>query len=142
MKLSIRSIVTFAIVSLFAACQSGNSAKSKRFDETDTNHDRLLSREEISDKIVTEIFNGRDTNKNGRLTKAEWNVPGEQRRNSLFLDADTNHDGVVTLAEAKVFGRKRGMGNEFYRDADTNHDGSVSLTEARAYYASKDGSAR
>ena len=135
--MKIQTIIVFAAVCLFTACQTAKPTKSKRFDETDTNHNGRLSREEISDKIVTEVFNGRDTNKNGKLSKAEWNVPGEERRNSLFLQADTNHDGVVTLAEAKAFGRKRGLGNDFYRDADTNHDGSVSLEEARAYYASK-----
>ena len=142
MKHPIQSIVVLAAIGLLAACQTTPTAKSKKFDETDTNHDGRLSREEISDRIVTEVFNGRDTNKNGKLTKAEWNVPGEERRNSLFLGADTNHDGVVTLAEAKAYGRKRGIGNEFYRDADTNHDGFVSLKEARAYYASKEGPAR
>ena len=142
MNTPIKSTVLLAAVCLFTACQPAKTAKSKRFDEADTNNNGRLSREEISDKIVTEIFEGRDTNKNGKLTKAEWNVPGEQRRNSLFLEADINHDGVVTLAEAKAYGRARGMGDDFYKNADTNHDGSVSLKEARAYYASKEGPVR
>lgn len=139
MKYPIQFTVVLAAIGLLAACQTTPTAKSKKFDETDTNHDGRLSREEISDRIVTEVFDGRDPNKNGKLTKAEWDVPGEERRNSLFRKADANHDGVVTLAEAKAFGRKRGVGNDFYKDADTNHDGYDSLKEARAYYASKEG---
>lgn len=142
MKTSIQSIVALVAIGVLAGCQTTRTAKSKRFDETDTNHDKVLSREEISDKIATEIFKGRDTNGSGKLTKAEWDVPGEARRNSLFLEADTNHDRVITLAEAKIYARKRGIGDVFWKDSDMNHDGSVSLVEARAYYASKEGPVR
>ena len=144
MKLRIqlhRHLATCALLSLCAACQTTSTtqtAQPDRFDQADINHTGCLSRDEISDLLVTEVFDARDTNKDGKLTKAEWMVPGDPKGNKMFAGADTNHDGVVTLAEAKAYGKKIGVGNTFYTEADKNHDGCVDRAEARAYYASKE----
>lgn len=137
-----RYIAMLAAAGFLAACQTTHHAKPNRFDQADANHDGRLSRDEVSDYLVTEVFDGRDTKKNGKLTKAEWTVPGDEKWNKVFRNADANHDGVVTLEEAKAYGRKHGAGNEFFQNADKNHDGSVSREEARAYYASKEGPSR
>jgi Ca2+-binding EF-hand superfamily protein len=134
-----------AILSLFAACQTTQTTQTTqpdRFDQADTNHDGCLSRDEVSDMIVTEVFTARDANKDGRLTKAEWDVPGDEARNKIFAGADTNHDGVVTLDEAKAYGRKIGVGKNLFEESNKNHDGCVDREEVRAYYASKEGPAR
>jgi len=139
---TIHSLIILATVGIIAACQTTHTGKENRFDQADTNHDGRLSRDEVSDMIVTEIFNGRDVNRNGKLTKAEWVVPGDEQGNKVFRNADANHDGVVTLEEAKVYGRKIGVGKAFFNEADKNHDGYLSREEASAYYASKEGPAR
>jgi Ca2+-binding EF-hand superfamily protein len=134
-----------ALLSFFAACQSTQTtqtAKPDRFGLADTNHDGCLSRDEVSDMIVTEVFDGRDTNKDGKLTKAEWDVPGDESRNKIFRGADTNHDGVVTLAEAKAYGKKIGVGKNLFEESNKNHAACVDREEVRAYYASKEGPAR
>jgi len=137
-----RSIALLAAAVFLSACATTHTAKPNRFDQADTNHDGRLSRNEISDFLVTEVFNGRDANKSGQLTKAEWTVPGDEKWNKVFCGADANHDGVVTLEEAKAYGRKIGAGNDFFKSADKNRDGFVSREEVASYYASKEGPVR
>jgi Ca2+-binding EF-hand superfamily protein len=138
---AIHSIVILAAAGLFAACQTTHNAKPNRFDLADVNHDGSLSRGEVSDRLVTEVFEGRDTKKNGKLTKAEWMLAGDDKWNKVFSQADANHDGVVTLEELKAVGRKKGIGSDFFTKADKNRDGALSREETRAYYASKEGPA-
>jgi Ca2+-binding EF-hand superfamily protein len=137
---AIHSIVILSAAGLFAACQTTH--KPNRFDLADVNHDGHLSRGEVSDRLVAEVFEGRDTKKNGKLTKAEWMLAGDDKWNKVFSQADANHDGVVTLEELKVVGRKKGIGSDFFTKADKNRDGSLSREETGAYYASKEGPAR
>ena len=139
---TIRFTATLAAAGFFAACQTTQTAKPNRFDQADTNHDGRLTRREVSDRIVTEAFEGRDTKKNGKLTKAEWMMSGDDKWNKVFSGADTSHDGVVTLEELKAYGWKKGVGNDFFGEADKNRDGYLSREEARAYYASKEGPMR
>ncbi len=151
MKLSTRihcHLCACALLSLFAGCQTTQTTQTapstpdKRFDLADLNHDQCLSRDEISDELVTKVYTARNTNHDGKLTKSEWQVPGDEAGNKMFDRADTNDDGVVTLEEAKAYGRKIGVGNKFYQEADTDGNGCVDRAEARAYYASKEGPAR
>jgi Ca2+-binding EF-hand superfamily protein len=137
-----RNLGTGALLCLVAACQSTPNAPTDRFDLADLNHDQCLSQDEISDMIVTQVYTARNTNHDGKLTKSQWDVPGDEAGNKMFRGADTNHDGVVTLEEAKAYGRKIGVGKTFFKEADTNGDGCVDRAEARAYYASKEGPAR
>jgi Ca2+-binding EF-hand superfamily protein len=137
-----RHLAACALLGIFAACQTTHTSRPNRFDRADTNHDGRLDRNEISDMLVTEIFNGCDANKDGKLTKEEWLVPGAESGIKSFAGADTNHDGVVTLKEAKAYGRKIGVGGKFLKEADKNRDGHVDRAEAEAYYASKEGPRR
>ena len=137
-----RYLFACAILSLCAACQTTPTTQPDRFAQADTNHDGCLSRDEVSDMIVTEIFTARDANKDGKLTKSEWLVPGDESGNKIFTGADTNHDGVVTLAEAKAYGRKIGVGKNLFEESNKNQDACLDREEVRAYYASKEGPAR
>lgn len=133
----------FAALAAFTCALAGcQTTTPNRFDKADKNKNGLLSREEISSALVTEVFESRDTNKDGRLTKAEWLVGDDAGREKLFRDRDTNKDGVVTLEEALAYSQKKGIANEVLREADTNKDGSVSREEATAYYAKREGPAR
>jgi len=121
-----------------AGCQT---TQPNRFDQSDTNHDGKLSRDEINIYLVTAVFESRDTNHDKKLTKAEWLVGGDAGREKEFRDRDANHDGVVTLDEALAYGRKKGVANKVVREADKNKDGAVSREEITAYYGSKEGPA-
>jgi Ca2+-binding EF-hand superfamily protein len=140
-----RHLAACALLSLCAACQTTETTQTappNRFDQADTDHSGCLSRDEVSDMIVSEVFNGRDANKDGKLTKAEWDVPGDAKWNEVFRSADVNHDGVVTRAEAEAYGEKKKLGNDLFKGSDKNKNGCVDREEVRAYYASKEGPAR
>ena len=111
----------------------------ERFAKADENHDGKLSPDEASDYFVSQIYESVDQKKDGKVTWAEWNVPGSGRTKAQFDAADTNHDGFLTLDEALAYGRKHHAFKKEFDEADTNHDGYVTLAEAKAYYASKEG---
>ena len=134
----------FLLLPLFAlaACQTTPPAQPDRFAMMDSNKDSLLSRDEVNDFYTEELFTGRDTNKDGHITKAEWNPEISSEDAKKFAVIDSNKDGKVTLDEAKAYARKKGTYTASFDEADTNKDGSISRTEAVAYFASKEGPVR
>jgi Ca2+-binding EF-hand superfamily protein len=116
---------------LLAACQT---TAPDRFALADTDRSGSLSRAEMSDAQVILIFNSRDTNRDGRMTRGEWLVPGDEAGAAQFAERDANKDGIVTLDEAKDYGRKGESSATLLKDADTNGDGKVDRAEAIAYY--------
>lgn len=91
-------------------------ARAGQFERTDANRDGALEREEYlaefrqrldqhhaalgggSDKQTRVRFAALDTDKNGRMTFAEYQVSGRRS----FDGADRNHDGVVDAADAAL----------------------------------------
>lgn len=140
--LLIVAIPAAAVALISCSTTSKTTSGQDRFAQADTNHDGKLSPEEASDYFVTNIFDSRDLNRDGKLTWEEWNVPGSGRRKDRFDSADTNKDGSLSLDEALAYGRKRGVFKKEFEEADTNHDGFVTKAEAQAYYASKEGPPR
>lgn len=120
---------------IFAGCQSTAPQGPDRFTKADVSKDNQLSLDEVNRYLVTEIFDSRDRNHDGKLTLQEWSVEGAKGNDKLFLDRDANHDGVVTLDEALAYGRKHGMAKKLLQAADTNHDDQLSREEIKAYYA-------
>jgi Ca2+-binding EF-hand superfamily protein len=147
-SLIIRSLTLGSALCLLPSCETTKPStpatpdQTKRFDAADTNHDGLLSKEEVSDTLVTELFEGRDANQNGEVTKEEWVVAGDPAGAKTFAEYDTDKNGVVTLPEAKAHARSKGMADDIVKEADTNKDGFASLDEVRQYYASKEGPIR
>ncbi|MFL6514461.1 MAG: EF-hand domain-containing protein [Chthoniobacterales bacterium] len=139
-------LAAFCLLAVIVLCGCANnsgesSARSDRFARADANHDGVLDRNEVSDFIVSEIFDSRDANHDGRMTEQEWTA-GDPGRLPAFKKRDTNKDGIVTKEEAVNYARTHGSVDELMRDADTNHDGVLSRAEAQAYSESKVGPAR
>ena len=136
-------ISTSIAVLALSACQTSKDPSSPDgFAQADRNHDSKLDRNEASDLYVASLFSGRDENKNGKLTWAEWQVPGHKETKAGFTAADRDKDGSLSLEEALAFGRKRGAFADTFRQADADRDGYVTREEARNLYASTEGPVR
>lgn len=138
MKTNCLTLIAFLTLPLALAV----AQTPERFARADTNHDKLLSLDEANAFLVNEIFSALDKNKDGKLTKAEWNAGKDAAKAEAFRARDANADGVVTLAEALAYGKKHGLARDLMKAADKNKDGKLSYEELKAYYASKEGPAR
>jgi Ca2+-binding EF-hand superfamily protein len=137
MKLLLLSLAVFCVA--LPACQT---TPPDRFQQADLNRDGRLSREEVSDYLVTGVFASRDANGDKRMTREEWLAGEDPGQEKIFRERDLNRDGVVTLEEALEYGRKKGTATQLVREADKNKDGVLSREEVAAYYGSKEGSPR
>jgi Ca2+-binding EF-hand superfamily protein len=135
-------IALVPVVSLFAACQTATSGPPNRFEQADANHDHFLSMDEANSYLVTEVFSGRDANKDGHLTREEWMTGGDPKQGKQFKVRDLNKDGQVSIDEALAYGRQQGAARKFVAAADKNKDGKLSPEEVQAYYASNEGPPR
>jgi Ca2+-binding EF-hand superfamily protein len=117
---------------------SGPADDATAFDRADTDHNGKVTRDELSDFIVNQVFTSRDVNHDGRMTEEEW-TGGDSTRLPEFKKRDANGDGIVTKEEAITYGRAHGIANQIMREADTNHDGVLDRAEFQAYYGSREG---
>ena len=131
-----------AIAALVSCTTTTPTATTDRFASADLNHDGKLSPAEARGYIVHAVVTGRDANRDGKLTWAEWNVPGTGKSKARFDAADTNKDGSLSMEEAAAVARERGLFKESFQAADTNDDGFVTRAEVQAYYASTEGPPR
>jgi hypothetical protein len=129
------------LVALALAMTGCQTTSPDRFAQADVDRSGQLSRDEVNTFLVTRIFESRDADHDGRLTRAEWLVGDDAGQERIFRDRDANRDGVVTLEEALAYGRTKGMAQQFIREADTNKDGSLSRDEVTAHYGGKEGPA-
>ena len=135
-----KCLTLIALITLPLALAVGQAPE--RFAKADANHNKMLSLDEANSYLVGELFSALDKNKDGKLTKAEWNPGKDAAKAEAFRSRDANADGVVTLAEALAYGKKKGLARELMTAADKNKDGKLSSEEIKAYYASKAGPAR
>ena len=87
--------------------------------------------------IVTEVFDGRDTNKDGKLTKAEWDVPGTSRETRYFAEPTRTTMVWLPLQKRRLTEEKSAWGKPL-RGTNKNHD-AVRPRRSRADHASKEG---
>jgi len=132
----LRGATALAVAVVLASCQS--STPPDRFAQADRNGDGTLSPDEVTEYLVSGIFEARDTNGDGSITKAEWNPQMDAAEAREFDRRDANKDGVVTRAEAITYAKATGVFESDFRAADANRDGKVTRDEVRAYYASKE----
>ena len=127
---------------LLPACQSTPPVEPDRFVIADANKNGTLNGGEVSNYFVANIFSERDTNKDGSITKAEWNPEMSAAETKEFAARDMNRDAGITLAEAEAYALKAGTYTGVVKEADSSKDGVISREEAKAYYASKEGPLR
>ena len=107
----------------------------------DTNGDHKLDLQEYQTSRRDYLM-AADYNKDGKVTRAEWDRKAKSLRHQLTLDGvpnadvigkgegwfeavDANRDGVITPAEIDAFTGPR------FATLDLNHDGYISRTEAQ-----------
>lgn len=134
---SFRAAATAMAGLALASCQSTTPAPD-RFAQADRDGSGTLNAAEVAEYFVGTIFDERDTNKDGHITRAEWNPQMDAAEAREFAKRDANHDGMVTRQEAVAYALAAGFYADDIRAADTNKDGLVTRDEARAYYASKE----
>jgi Ca2+-binding EF-hand superfamily protein len=132
-----RAAAAAAVALACTSCQT-TPPPPDRFTQADRDGSGALDASEVTDYFVGAIFEERDTNKDGRITPAEWNPEMDAAEAREFATRDADKDGVVTRQEAVAHALAAGVYADDIRAADTNKDGLITREEARAYYASKE----
>lgn len=117
------------VVLVLPGCKSTPSFE-KKFRAIDQNGDGRLSFAEFQQRAAADSFPGRDANRDGMLTKEEWQASGGSGR--IFDMVDTDDDGRVSRAEHARVARGSGTRDAF-NVIDTDNDGSISLLEASSH---------
>ncbi len=76
------------------------------------------------------MFNNCDANRHGKLTFAEWKQRDDSADGTLYTGRDTNRDGHVTRDEAGTSAGRRRCLQGFFKKADRDGDGLLSRSEA------------
>ena len=124
------------------------------FNSMDTNKDNILSKDELkraleaneiptSEKLLTNIFNYCDKNKDGKITKEKFtNFTNEQNEklNSIFNTIDINQSGFLSIDEVKKVVLDLDSNYEHYKlnkmlqKLDRNGDGKIDKNEFMKFY--------
>lgn len=94
-----------------------------RMAKLDTNKDGRISREEAkADPKFAERFDKMDFNKDGYVDKTDFQARMKQSRDAWFTAADTDKDGKLSKAEFDAASAKRGgFGHGPHGDRDHGH---------------------
>ena len=114
------------------ACNTPETSTEDRFALADANGDDKLSRKEASDAVVRGVFEKYDSNRDGKLTFAEWKVNDTTADEKLFAERDSDRDGHLTLAESQASADRQNVFGDTFKNGDTDGDGLLSRDEAAA----------
>lgn len=100
----------------------------QRFAALDANRDGQLSADELKGPRVARLIGRADTDKNGKISQAEFRAVAASR----FARADTDRDGTIEPGERRGKWGKRGGhggGARMLARLDTDRDGAISQAE-------------
>jgi len=127
----VNRVIPLALGALLAGSAAAQSPQTRAYDphqaflESDKNKDGYIEMSEFVERLNDVYFLG-DTNKDGKLSKEEYDVIVVIRED--YSKVDKNGDGVITESEfvaARV---------PLFERADTDHDGKLSEQEVKAAY--------
>ncbi len=134
MKTTHAALIAALFPAFLISCSSTASLEqdADNFAIADANGDGKLSRKEASDAVVLSVHYAYDTNKDGKLTFAEWRENDSTADAKLFKRRDANRDGVISLREAEASADRQRVFGDFFKEADKDGDGLLSRDEAAA----------
>lgn len=100
----------------------------QRFAALDANRDGQLSADELKGPRAARMIGRADTDKNGKISQAEFRAAAASR----FARADTDRDGTIEAGERQgKWGKRggRGGGARMLARLDTDRDGAISQAE-------------
>lgn len=119
-----------AVASPDSSPNSGDARphRGQLFEATDTNKDGVLSKDEFEAR-GGEMFSKMDTNKDGIVTKLEMSQAAQKKAaehaEKRFTRMDSNNDGKITQAEFAALSDQR------FAKMDKNSDGKLEKGEGR-----------
>jgi len=129
-----RNVLLPAAVASLALAGAAHAQSGMGPPDLDTDHDGKVTFTEFKAGAGARMMNRLDANKDGRITKAEFQVmvdrmaqmagpEAQARAAERFAADDANHDGALSRSEVEAASRRR------FDRADTNHDGWLSKGE-------------
>ena len=122
------ALATGVLFTAAASAQQRAYDPKQAFQETDANHDGSIELDEFSARLTDVFFMG-DTNKDGKLSKEEYDAVVVIRED--FSAADHDKNGFVSRNEF-IAARL-----PLFKQADKNGDGVLSIEEVTILYEAK-----
>ena len=112
---------------LFSSCATSG------FNIADRDSSGVVSKAEFEDYLINKIYADADTNRDSKITCAEWKASNPNAEEHKFKQPDSNGDGSVTPAEARAHFERTGMLDDLFDQIDADNTGSVTEAEIDAF---------
>jgi hypothetical protein len=121
------ALLATAAISLLSSCAATG------FSTADTDGSKLVSKKEFERYLLETVYAEADTNRDSRITFAEWKIANPEAEKSKFNGADANKDGSITPTEAQAHFRLEGTIDDLFAKIDVNKSGDVTEAEIEAF---------